>query len=83
MNKQPWTQEDAVAFREFYSKHPHIFDAATARKPKAEATSLEVAALNGQKRDGFDLGVEAVRALLDDNGDVSLASDYVAVDKDS
>lgn len=57
MNQAFWTPEDAVAFREFATKHPNFFryfDSGKPKKLKPEEETMERAALNAKLRDGYD-----------------------------
>lgn len=83
MTKSPWTQADAVAFREFYGKHPHILDAMRDKKPKIEGnSSFESTALNSRFRDGYDKALEELQTLLEDQITSESEDSFVDVSKD-
>lgn len=83
MTKLPWTQSDAVAFREFYGKHPHLLDAMRDKKPKIEGnTTFESTALNSRFRDGYDKALEELQTLLEDQSASESESPFVDVSQD-
>lgn len=82
MKPAAWNQTDATLLRDYLAQNPNFLNVLKARRPKLGGETLEAAAMQSKKAEGYDKALEMIEELEQPRNDGTANAPFVDTETD-